>query len=185
MGVAELSRELVAGSLSPQALSSRILATSRAEVKRSMQHPVNNNHCLHATCWGWLLHLCCCLRLDKNVTACKQGAELHPNGWVNVKLYTHTRMITMRSMLIRLAAGTVLAFAALQAHANDIEGVIESVDADARTLTVQGITFETTDRTDYDDGLKLFDDLRVGQKVEVDFDYVDGRHIATEIELED
>lgn len=91
----------------------------------------------------------------------------------------------MKTLLTRLAAGTVLAFAALQAQANDIEGVIEAIDADARTLTVQGITFETTAGTDYDDGLNQFEDLRVGQKVEVDFNYVDGRHIATEIELED
>jgi len=42
----------------------------------------------------------------------------------------------MKMLLTRLAAGTVLAFAALQAQANDIEGVIEAIDADARTLTV-------------------------------------------------
>jgi cold shock CspA family protein len=39
--------------------------------------------------------------------------------------------------------------------------------------------------TDYDDGLKGFADLREGQKVEVDFEYRDGKHFATEIELED
>lgn len=42
----------------------------------------------------------------------------------------------MKMLLTRLAAETVLAFAALQAQANDIEGVIEAIDADARTLTV-------------------------------------------------
>jgi cold shock CspA family protein len=42
-----------------------------------------------------------------------------------------------------------------------------------------------TQSTDYDDGLKGFEDLREGQKVEVDFEYRDGKHFAIEIELED
>lgn len=32
--------------------------------------------------------------------------------------------------------------------------------------------------------MKTFADLKVGQNVEVDFEYRDKRHIATEIELE-
>ncbi len=52
-------------------------------------------------------------------------------------------------------------------------------------IRVQGITFHTLASTDYDDGLDRFEDLQVGQKVEVDFEYRDGRHIATEIELDD
>lgn len=71
------------------------------------------------------------------------------------------------------------------AHADDVEGLIERIDAATQTLVVQGITFHTTERTDYDDGLKRFADLKVGQRVEVDFDYRDGRHIATEIELDE
>lgn len=82
-----------------------------------------------------------------------------------------------------LAAATLLLFSAT-ALANDIEGVIEAVDAENRTLTVQGITFHATDTTDYDDGLRRFEDLREGQRVEVDFQHIDGRHIATEIELD-
>lgn len=91
----------------------------------------------------------------------------------------------MKTLLIQTAVAAVLASSAASAWADDIEGTIESVDAAASTLTVQGITFHTTATTDYDDGLKRFEDLRVGQRVEVDFDYRDGRHIATEIELED
>jgi hypothetical protein len=88
---------------------------------------------------------------------------------------------TFRNLIVAAA------FAALAgaAHANDIEGVIEHIDAANRSVTVQGITFYTTDATDYDDGLDRFEDLRVGQRVEIDFEYRDGRHIATEIELED
>lgn len=82
-------------------------------------------------------------------------------------------------------AALVLAATAGLAQADDIEGRIERIDAASRTLTLQGITFHTTDATDYDDGLRRFEDLRVGQKVEVDFVYRDGRHIATEIELDD
>ncbi|MCC5882173.1 MAG: hypothetical protein JJU25_05990 [Halomonas sp.] len=71
------------------------------------------------------------------------------------------------------------------ASADDIEGDIESLDREARTLTVQGIVFHTDDDTDYDDGLSSFDDLEEGQKVEIDFDYDGERHLAKEIELED
>ncbi|MCE8032626.1 MAG: DUF5666 domain-containing protein [Halomonas sp.] len=83
-----------------------------------------------------------------------------------------------------VASSLTLTFAAA-AHADDIEGEIEAVDGDNQTLTVQGITFHTDDSTDYDDGLSSFDDLEVGQRVEIDFDYDGERHMATEIELDD
>lgn len=67
---------------------------------------------------------------------------------------------------------------------NEVEGPIQSVDPEARTITVQGITFEITDSTRYDDGLRRFEDMHEGQVVEVDFHYLDGRHIATEVELD-
>lgn len=50
---------------------------------------------------------------------------------------------------------------------------------------MQGIEFRTTPDTDYDDGLDGFQDLAVGQEVEVDFEYRDGRHFVDEIERED
>lgn len=78
----------------------------------------------------------------------------------------------------------VLAAAAGSVQANDLEGVITAVNADQASFVVQGITFHTSPTTDYDDGLKHFADLRVGQTVEVDFEYRDNRHWATEIELE-
>ena len=71
------------------------------------------------------------------------------------------------------------------ALADDLEGHIEFVDPVNQSFVVQGITFYVTPSTDYDDGLKSFADLRPGQKVEVDFKYRDGKHYATEIELED
>lgn len=89
----------------------------------------------------------------------------------------------IRSGLLAVAASLTLASGA--ALAGDIEGTIESIDADAQSFVVQGITFHASSSTDYDDGLKGFDDLKVDQRVEVDFDYRDGRHYATEIELDD
>jgi len=71
------------------------------------------------------------------------------------------------------------------AFANDVEGIVESLDAASKTLVVQGITFHVNEATDFDDGLKGFDSLSVGQKIEIDFNYTDGKHYAREIELDD
>lgn len=87
-------------------------------------------------------------------------------------------------IVIGLLVGLLMLFAGT-AIADDLEGQIEAVDPGQRSFVVQGITFHVTDATDYDDGLRRFEDLRPGQKVEVDFVYRDGKHYATEIELED
>ncbi|WP_439134086.1 DUF5666 domain-containing protein [Pseudomaricurvus sp.] len=71
------------------------------------------------------------------------------------------------------------------AFANDVEGTIESLDPAGKTLVVQGITFHVNETTDFDDGLKGFESLSVGQKIEVDFNYMEGKHYAREIELDD
>ncbi len=91
----------------------------------------------------------------------------------------------MKQLLLKAAAAAMFASATSAVWADDLEGVIERVDASARTLVMQGITFHTVASTDYDDGLQRFEDLREGQRVEVDFTYRDGRHFATEIELDD
>ncbi len=88
-------------------------------------------------------------------------------------------------LIMRSVAMAALLLGGTAVASNEVEGRIDAIDHDARTLTVQGIAFHTTDRTDYDDGLNSFDDLRVGQRVEVEFRYEDGRHVATEIELDD
>lgn len=90
----------------------------------------------------------------------------------------------IRSGLYAAAVSSLL-FVSGSALANDLEGKIESIDADQQTFMVQGITFHVSGDTDYDDGLKRFEDLKEGQKVEVDFEFRDGRHHATEIELDD
>ncbi len=88
--------------------------------------------------------------------------------------------------LIRSGAMTLaLAGVSASAWADGVEGTIERNDAAQRSFTVQGISFVTSAATDYDEGLQRFGDLPVGQRVEVDFDNRDGRHIATEVEPED
>lgn len=91
-------------------------------------------------------------------------------------------MDRVRTSLLAFCLCTV---SPLTAWANDLEGHIESVNAGEQSFVVQGITFHVTERTDYDDGLRTFEDLAVGQRVEVDFEYREGRHYALEIELED
>lgn len=71
------------------------------------------------------------------------------------------------------------------AVANDLEGDIEEINEDNQSFVVQGIEFFVTETTDYDDGLRSFADLMVGQRVEVDFQYREGSHYATEVELDD
>lgn len=91
----------------------------------------------------------------------------------------------MHSTLKALLAASTLALASAVALAEDIEGLIESINPSSQSFVVQGIEFFVTPSTDYDDGLKGFGSLAVGQKVEVDFDYRDGRHYVIEVELED
>lgn len=84
-----------------------------------------------------------------------------------------------------LAVALSLPLAARADDDRDIEGVIESIDARNRSFVVDGKTYRADDRTDYDDDLKQFSDLRVGQRVEVDYVIRDGDRLATEIELDD
>lgn len=67
----------------------------------------------------------------------------------------------------------------------DVEGQVESLNAAEQTLVVAGHTYRTDDRTDYDDDLVRFEDLRVGDRVEIDYAVVDGQRVAREIEKDD
>lgn len=71
------------------------------------------------------------------------------------------------------------------AVADDLEGNIEAINQGSQSFVVQGIEFFVTESTDYDGGLRSFSDLQVGQRVEVDFQYREEKHYATEIELDD
>lgn len=91
----------------------------------------------------------------------------------------------MKKHLNALLASFCLVLGSGPALADDVEGRIESINPGEQSFVVQGIRFFVTKSTDYDDGLKQFADLKEGQKVEVDFEYRDGKHFATEIELDD
>lgn len=85
-----------------------------------------------------------------------------------------------------LGATLLLATSLVWADDNrDVEGLIQSINAAERSFVVGGMTFHVTDSTRYEDGLKQFADLKVGQDVEVDYRTRDGRHLATEIEPDD
>lgn len=84
-----------------------------------------------------------------------------------------------------ILASLMLAGASMAAHADDIEGVVESVDVEAGRFVVDGIEFEVDARTEWEDGLHSLADLHPGMRIEVDYDYRDGRRVATEVELDD
>ena len=68
---------------------------------------------------------------------------------------------------------------------DDIEGRISAINYHQRSFVVNGVTIHTDRRTEYDDDLRHFGDLRVGQRVEVDVKVRNGRRVAEEIELDD
>ena len=67
----------------------------------------------------------------------------------------------------------------------DVEGRIDALNPAERSLVVAGQTYYADDRTDYDDDLERYEDLRVGDRVEIDYAITDGRRIAREIEKDD
>ena len=91
----------------------------------------------------------------------------------------------MRTTAVVLLSCVLLVTLAGAAFANDVEGRIESLNQEARSLVVQGIEFLATQTTEYDDGLYSFADLREGMRVEVEFIYRDGKHYAREISRDD
>lgn len=93
-----------------------------------------------------------------------------------MSFHQHSRI---RSFLLASA----LALGAGAASAEDLKGRIESVDATARTFTVNKEVVYVTDKTDYENDYKRFEDLRVGHYVEVDVDRRDGRLYADDIEF--
>lgn len=67
-------------------------------------------------------------------------------------------------------------------HAEDIKGRIQSIDLTARAFVINSETIYVTDKTDYENDYKRFEDLRQGHYVEVDIDRKDGRLYADDIE---
>ncbi|MBU7573605.1 MAG: DUF5666 domain-containing protein [Hydrogenophaga sp.] len=76
----------------------------------------------------------------------------------------------------------VLALGTGAACAEDIKGRITAVDTTAKTFTVNSEVIYVTDKTDYENDYKRFEDLRQGHYVEVDIDRRDGRLYADDVE---
>ncbi|MES2841174.1 MAG: DUF5666 domain-containing protein [Pseudomonadota bacterium] len=85
---------------------------------------------------------------------------------------------TVRAFLFSAA----LALGTGAAHAKDLKGRIQSVDLSAKAFVVNSETVYVTDKTDYENDYKRFEDLRQGHYVEVDIDRRDGRLYADDIE---
>lgn len=78
---------------------------------------------------------------------------------------------------------SALALGAGAAHAEDMKGRIQSIDKSARSFTIASEVIYVTDKTDYENDYKRFEDLREGHYVEVDIDRRDGRLYADDIEF--
>lgn len=88
--------------------------------------------------------------------------------------------------LVAVALASALGMIATGAFANNqVEGDVEEMDAEQGVFKVQGIEFQTDDSTDYEGDLSGLEDLEDGQQVEVEFEYREGEHVATEVEVED
>lgn len=79
-----------------------------------------------------------------------------------------------------LAAALTLGVGAV--HAEDMKGRIQSIDMTARTFNINSETIYVTDKTDYENDYKRFEDLRQGHYVEVDVNRKDGRLYADDVE---
>lgn len=63
----------------------------------------------------------------------------------------------------------------------EVTGVVETVDAENNTLTVDGIQYTVTDNTEYE-GISGLSDLSTGDEVEIEYKETDGGREAKEVE---
>jgi len=92
---------------------------------------------------------------------------------------SHSNKHRVHAFLIASA----LALGVGAAHADDLKGRIQSIDKSARSFTIASEVIYVTDKTDYENDYKRFEDLREGHYVEVDIDRRDGRLYADDIEF--
>lgn len=87
---------------------------------------------------------------------------------------------------IRSVLGLGLAAAAWcgALHAAELVGVVQELDAREGTIVVEGIEFHVVENTDFDMELGGYADLENGQRVEIDYDVSEGRHIINQIRPE-
>jgi hypothetical protein len=91
----------------------------------------------------------------------------------------------IKNPLAQMLVAITLLTPATAVLADEIEDAIESIDTQTRSFVVGGKALYVDDKTDYDDDYKRFEDLKVGDKVEVDYRNDNGRFLATEIERDD
>ncbi|MBL0919912.1 MAG: hypothetical protein IBJ14_14510 [Hydrogenophaga sp.] len=91
--------------------------------------------------------------------------------------------ITHKPRLQAFLVASALALGVGAAHADDLKGRIQSIDLSAKAFVINGETIYVTDKTDYENDYKRFEDLREGHYVEVDIDRKDGRLYADDIEF--
>ena len=92
-----------------------------------------------------------------------------------------------RQGIYTIAATLALAAAPLTTRADeqDVEGLVDGIDAAAGWLTVGGVKLVVDGSTDFDDGLKGLADIKAGDRVEVDYVTQGDQKIAREIEKDD
>ena len=86
--------------------------------------------------------------------------------------------------ILFLAASMLVSSVAL-AHSNDIEGVVDKIDNKARSFVIKGQTIYVDADTKYDDGMNRFEDIKVGDRLEINIHKKNGRKVAHEIDRED
>jgi hypothetical protein len=92
---------------------------------------------------------------------------------------SNTHPLRMHAVLLASA----MALGVGVAHAEDMKGRIQSIDKTARSFTIASEVIYVTDKTDYENDYKRFEDLREGHYVEVDIERRDGRLYADDIEF--
>lgn len=63
----------------------------------------------------------------------------------------------------------------------EVSGVVEAVDTDANTLTVDGIEYTVTEDTEFE-GLDGLSGLSTGDEVEIEYEEPNGNREAVEVE---
>ena len=98
---------------------------------------------------------------------------------MNLEDLQHTKRNTLIHATL-FVAGFTLIFLALGAGA--AIAFFQSIDLAAKAFVVNAETIYVTDKTDYENDYKRFEDLRQGHYVEVDVDRKDGRLYADDVE---
>ncbi len=88
----------------------------------------------------------------------------------------------MKRMTLTITLGLAVGLGTAQAA--EIVGTVQHINAEERTVTVEGIEFLIGEDTDFDMALQGYADLEEGQAVEIDFDVVNGRHVINRIRPE-